>query len=87
MCASRYEFDSEVSRFYEYQSIWTPVVGKELSCKHEMHNPHDSFTVAVIKDHMVIGHLPRKFSAIFWSFLQSGSISCIITGSHAIKKN
>ena len=69
MSASRYEFDSVVWGFHEYQSIWAQVVGEELLCKHEMHNPHDSFAVAVTKDHMVIGHLPRKFSAIFWSFL------------------
>ena len=68
MSASRYEFDSVVLGFHEYQLIWTPAIGKELPCKHETHNPHDSFTVAVTKDHVVIGHLPRKFSAYFGRF-------------------
>ena len=46
-----------------------------------MHNLHNLFAVAVTKDYVVIGHLPRKFSAIFWLFLRSGSIIYIITGT------
>ena len=87
MSASRYEFDSAVRGFHQYQSIWAPVLGEELSCKREMHNPHDSFAVAVKKDHVVVGHLPRKFSAIFWSFLRSGSITCIITGTRRYSRD
>ena len=69
MSASCYEFDSVVWGFHEHQSIWTPVIGEELPYKHEMHNPNYLFVVAVTKDHVVIGYLPRKFSVIFWSFL------------------
>ena len=79
MAVSAYEFDSAVRGFHQYQSIWAPVLGEELLCKHESHNPHDSFAIAVTKDHVVVGHLPRKYSALFWSFLRSGSITCIIT--------
>jgi len=78
MSASRYEFDSTVRGFHEYESIWAPVVGKELPCKREVHNPHDTFAVSVTKDHVVVGHLSRKFSVIFWSFLRSSSITCKI---------
>ena len=78
MAATRlHEFYSAVQGF---QSIWTPVVGEELPCKREAGNSHDSFAVAVVKDHVVVGLLPRKLSAIFWSFLRNGSITCIITG-------
>jgi len=75
---SRYEFDSTVQGFHEYQLIWAAAVGEKLPCKREVHNPHDTFVVAVTKDHVVVGHLPRKFSAIFWSFLRSGLITCKI---------
>ena len=81
MSASRYKFDSVVRGFHEYQSIWAPVLGEELPCKREIHNPHDLFAVAVTKDCMIIGQLSRRFSAIFWSFLRSGLITCIITGT------
>ena len=82
MAAMRlHEFDSAVRGFHQYQSIWTPVVGEELPCKREAGNSYDLFAVAVMKDHVVVGHLPRKLSAMFWSFLRNGSITCIITGS------
>ncbi len=33
-----------------YQSVWTAVVGEELSCQRETVNPRDPFAVAVLKD-------------------------------------
>ena len=87
MTVSAYEFDSAVRGFQQYQSIWAPVLGKELLCKHERHNPHDLFAIAVTKHHVVVGHLPRKYSALFWSFLRSGSITCIITGTRRYSRD
>ena len=84
MSASRYEFDSAVRGFHEYQSIWAPVVGKELPCKHKVHNLHDSFAVVVLKDCVVVGHLPR---AMFWLFLRSGLISCIIIATRRYSRD
>lgn len=44
--------------------------------------PTTNFAVAVTNDHVVIGHLAtKKFSAIFWLFLRSGLMTCIITGT------
>ena len=73
--------------FHQYQSIWAPVLSKELLCKHEMYNPQDSFAIAVTKDHVVVGHLQRKYSALFWSFLRSGLITCIITGTRRYSRD
>ena len=87
MVVSVYEFDSAVWGFHQYQSIWVSVLGEELLCKHERHNPHDSFAIAVTKNHMVVGHLPRKYSALFWSFLRSGLITCIITGTRRYSRD
>ena len=81
MLAACYEFNSAVRGFHKYETIWSPVIGEELPCKSEAHNAHDSFAVAVMKEHdVVVGHLPRKFSAVFWSFLRNGSITCRIIG-------
>ena len=88
MAATRsHEFDSAVRGFHQYQSIWTPVVGEELPCKREACNLHNLFAVAVMKDHMVVGHLPRKLSAIFWLFLRNGSITCIMTGTRRYSRD
>ena len=51
-----YEFDYAVWRFHQYQSIWTPVIGKELLCKHEVYNLHawQLIHCNVIKDHLIL---------------------------------
>ena len=71
MSASSYELDSAVWGFYEYQSILTRVIGKELLRKREMHNPHDSFAVAETKDHVVIGYLPISSQQYFGHFCEA----------------
>ena len=41
----------------------------------------DRFAVAVTKDDMVVGHVPRKFSKLCWHFLRhGGTIACEVTG-------
>ena len=82
MSASRYEFDSVVRGFHEYQSIWAPVLGEGLPCKREIHNPHDSFAVAVTKDRMVIGHLPRRFLVSRASRFYGGVNECFYSRPH-----
>ena len=37
--------------------------------------------MAIKKDSVIVGHLPRMHSATFWSFLQSSSITCRVTGT------
>ena len=36
--------------------------------------------MAVVKDGVIIGHLPRKISKICSLFLRGGTISCIVSG-------
>ena len=42
-------FDSCVRGYRVYQEEWDPVLGKILPCTRELGNPHDIFTVKVIK--------------------------------------
>ena len=53
----------------------------ELPCECEYYNEHDPYAVAIKKDSVVVGRLPRMHSATFWSFLQSSSITCRVTGT------
>ena len=39
-----------------------PVVGEILPCEMEKDNVHDAFVVAVQKEGVTIGHVPREFS-------------------------
>ena len=50
-------------------------------CEREPFNHIDRYAVAVLKNDIVVGHLPKKFSRICSLFLaRGGTISCIITG-------
>jgi len=52
-----------------------------IQCAREPLNEHDRYSVAVKKDGIIIGHLPRKVSRLFSLFLRRGGcISCTVTG-------
>ncbi len=58
-----------VMGYHTDQSVWTAVVGEELPCQRETVNPRDPFVVAVLKDEVIVGHIPRKSldpGAILW---------------------
>ena len=54
-----------------------------FDCQLEQHNYHDPFAVSVMKGSVIVGHVPRQISAIYYVFLgkHNSSISCKITGS------
>ena len=52
-----YVIDSVVRGHLIYKSVWSPVIGEELSLQKEHGNPHDDFAVAIIKNHQVVGHV------------------------------
>ena len=53
-----------VKGHHVYQAMWVAVVGEELACEREPTNASDRYAVAVLKDGVIIGHLPRKVSKI-----------------------
>jgi hypothetical protein len=60
--------------------IWTPEVGEVLQVRTEAGNEHDDHAVAVIKDGLIVGHVPRSMSRVCWFFLWRGNeMSCRIT--------
>ena len=64
-----------------YQDVWSAGVGEQLTCDREPGNRHDTFAVAVKKDEVIVGHVPRCISPICYVFLRrGGTISCRVTG-------
>ena len=45
--------------YHIYKEIWNSTVGEHLICERETLNQTDRYAVAVIKDGVIIGHLPR----------------------------
>ena len=73
--------ESVVRGHHVFKRIWTPVVGEVLIVAREASNTEDRFAVAVTKDDMVVGHVPREFSKLCWHFLRhGGTIACEVTG-------
>ena len=50
---------------------WTPTIGERLSesCQTEDSNAFDPYAVAIRKNANVIGHIPRKISAVCSLFI------------------
>ena len=66
---------------YVSKGFWTLVINEVLVCIQESKNPHDQYTVAVKKESLVIGHVPRKISAVCSLFLWTGTITAIVRDS------
>ena len=45
--------------YHFYNDLWEAAVGETLVCVREPRNAHNRYAVAVEKDGMVIGHLPK----------------------------
>ena len=70
-----------VRGYHIYKHIWEAVVGETVECQREPCNMKDRYAVAVIKDGVIIGHLPRKVSRVCSLFLRrGGSIQCTVVG-------
>lgn len=65
-----------------YRTSWTPSVGEILPVKREPTNECDPFAVAVLKDGVVVGHLPRTMSKVTSFFLgyDGNAVFCEVTG-------
>ena len=73
--------EAMIRGYHEYQSIWQARVGENLTCIREPSNVRDPYAVAVTKSSTIVGHVPRKLSAIRSLFLQKGgSIFCQVSG-------
>ena len=54
------EMETCVRSFHVYKAMWEAVVGEELECGRVRGNRVDHYTVAVVKDETVIGHVLRR---------------------------
>ena len=63
--------------------MWTPSLGGILQLKVEPTNPYDDFAVSIVKEGVVVGHVPLYVSGVVCFFLKRvGSIGfCEVTGS------
>ena len=65
------------------------MIGEELRCQREEHNPRDPYAVVVIKPRAgIVGHVPRYLSALCSVFIRrSGAVYCIVTGTRQYSRD
>ena len=68
---------------YIYKEEWEAAVGEELKCERERNNTKDPYAVAVVRENVIVSHLPRRISRISALFLKrQGKISYKVLGRH-----
>ena len=79
---SMVEVSSCIRGLHVYKCMWEPCIGEELLCSPQMNNPHDCYAVAVYKSGVIVGHVPKVISRLFWLFLNKPNtvIQCFVTG-------
>ena len=65
--------------------MWDPVLEDQFRTKHQKHNSHDMYTMAVVlvdtKAEIVVEHLPKKIAKECCLFIyHEGSITGIVKG-------
>ena len=60
--------DCCIRGYHVYKETWRAAIGEELECDQEPGNSCDRYAVAVKRNGVVIGHLPRKISLVRTGF-------------------
>ena len=50
------------------KTYWIPVIGETLTTETEDGNEHDEYSVAVINNSYIVGHMPCSISKLFCFF-------------------
>ena len=53
-------FESVVREHHIYEKVWAPRTGEELLVEKEPGNSQDRPAVAVVKDGIIVGHVPQE---------------------------
>lgn len=64
------EIRSFVRGYHAYLDVWTPAIGEVLLVKPEPTNEKDSKAVAVLKEDVIVGHIPRNLAPSLFQFLR-----------------
>ena len=70
MAEGTFSCDAMVRGYHVYKDIWVATDGEFLQCARETNNIHDPFAVAVLNNNIIVGHIPKKMSAVCSLFLR-----------------
>ncbi len=62
-------------------------MGEELTVRIDDNNEHDQYAVDVVKDDVVVGHVPQEVTRVSYYFIRhGGQMKCQITGRRKLGK-
>ncbi len=83
-----YRVPSCVRGHHVYKNTWSPILGDTLLCERETNNNRDRYAVAVLKQRIVVGHLPEKISKLCSLFLRrEGAVEVVVIGHRRYSRN
>ena len=85
---STFKFDSVIGEYHVYKCTWpNPEVGELLTTKREFCNSKGRFAVAVKKNKVTVGHVPKEISHTMWHFIRlGGEVVLEVTGKRQSSK-
>ena len=76
------EVDSCIRGHHVYRSIWTPIIGEQLSCKREFENETDLYAEAMIRDRTtVVGHVRYLLLVLSFSWEETLVFASLVSFS------
>ena len=80
-------FKSFITGHHVYKEVWSPVLGEDLTCLPEPENSHDKYAIQVLKNKIVVVHVPREISRYCCYALNSGGkIKATVCGRRENKR-
>ena len=79
----KFVYPGVVLGYHVYRVYWDPVIGEELTTQPDPDGRQfgDKHSVAVMKDGITVGHLPKDISCLAKYFIvHGGTIKCKVTG-------
>ena len=81
MSSTIFSIESCVRGYHVYKSSWAASIGEILLCEREERNLEDPYAVAIVRNGVIVGHVPRTISCVCSLYLRRGGrISCTIKG-------
>ena len=64
MDRASFTIEAMIRGYHIYRDIRSAVLDEELPCQRETGNISNPFVVGMLKDGVIVGHVPRKISSI-----------------------
>ena len=76
-----FKLESTIRGHHISKKRWNPRIGEILVVLREPSNPYDAHAVAIHKDGVVVGHVPREYCrAVSFFIAHGGEVTCEVIG-------